>query len=122
MDYGQRRQHLKDLSEEQLKKRFWQLAEEVVEPLLTMSYNHTTPSIERSVLLRMGFNSLEAGSIVKGVHAHGLLGKGAGHVVYRFSQEKQLDLLEAGRQLAVLDNWDEVKTLMEGGPGRGAQS
>jgi len=36
----------------------------VVDPLLEYGRTHTTPSIERSVLLRMGFSSLEAKPLV----------------------------------------------------------
>ncbi len=38
----------------------------------------------------MGFSSLEAGAIVNGgAIDRGLLGKGAGHIVYRLAKEKK---------------------------------
>ena len=64
-DFQLRRQHLKNLSDEELYEKFWSLTEEIVNPLVELAYNHTSPSIERSVLLRMGFSSIEASKIVK---------------------------------------------------------
>lgn len=59
-DFEQRRAHLKNLSDAELKDLFWKLTEQVVDPLLDLAKTHTSPSVERSVLLRMGFSSLEA--------------------------------------------------------------
>ena len=50
-DYEQRRQHLHDLSDDELHDRFWRLVDEVVAPLVEEARHHTTPSIERSVLM-----------------------------------------------------------------------
>ena len=58
-DFESRREHLRNMSDEELKNYFWQLAQQVVDPLLEYGRTHTSPSIERSVLLRMGFSSLE---------------------------------------------------------------
>ena len=52
------------MTNDQLKDRFWQLAFEIVKPLSDLADAHTSPSIERSVLLRMGFSSLDAQAIV----------------------------------------------------------
>lgn len=109
------RQHLAGLSDEELKNRFWELAEQVVEPMLEMGRKYTSPSIERSVLLRMGFSSIEATEIVNHVLAHELMGKGAGHVVYRVAQENDLDIREAGLKLAEGELWDQVDTMFKGG-------
>ena len=57
-DFQERRKHLEGLSEEELEKRFWDLAEKIVDPLLELAYKNTSPSIERSVLLSMGFSSI----------------------------------------------------------------
>ena len=54
-DFESRRAHLRAMSDEELKAYFWQLAQQVVDPLLEYGRTHTTPSVERSVLLRMGF-------------------------------------------------------------------
>ncbi|HRS21031.1 MAG TPA: ornithine aminomutase subunit alpha, partial [Clostridia bacterium] len=86
-DYEVRRKHLAELSDEELKNRFWELAEKIVEPMLELGYKNTTPAIERSVLLRMGFSSLEVKPIVEGVMKKGLMGKGAGNVVWRLSKK-----------------------------------
>ena len=80
-------------------------------PVIKLAETHTTPSIERSVLLRMGFSSLESNSIVQQVLDHGLMGKGAGHIVYRASKTKGIDIREAGLQLAKGQLWEEIETL-----------
>ena len=114
-DFSERREHLKDLSDEELKERFWQLTGEIVEPLVDLARSHTSPSIERSVLLRMGFSSLEAKEIVERVEDHGLLAKGAGQVVLRVAQANAMDIREAGRALADGKYWDEAVTLLRSG-------
>lgn len=114
--FEERREHLRDLSDEQLKARFWQLADEIVKPLYDMAYGYTSPSIERSVLLRMGFSSLEASAVVSAATKRGLLGKGAGHLVLRCAKLSGLgdDYLAAGRALARGEGWDEVKASFGG--------
>ena len=74
-DYQERRKHLKELSEEELEQRFWKLAEEIMDPVLELASKNTSPSIERSVLLRMGFSSIEATGIVDNCVKKGLLVK-----------------------------------------------
>ena len=115
-DFEKRRQHLANLSDEELHKRFWELAEQAVEPLLDLGKKNTTPSIERSVLLRMGFSSLEATPIVEGVIDRGLMGKGAGHVVYKLANNKNISIREAGVALSEGKYWDEVVEIFKGGP------
>ncbi|HOR85265.1 MAG TPA: ornithine aminomutase subunit alpha [Bacillota bacterium] len=110
-DYQTRREHLKNLSDDELKKRFWELAEKVVEPMLELGYKNTTPAIERSVLLRMGFSSLEVKPIVEGVMKKGLMGKGAGNVVWRLSKKLGVSVREAGIGLSDGKYWDEVDKL-----------
>lgn len=113
-DFEERRKHLRDLSDEELYDRFWQLTEEIVKPMVELAYNSTSPSIERSVLLRMGFSSLESSDIVQeGVKA-GLLGKGMGNVVLKYSKLKGIPYLEAGRELAEGKGWNEVSNLFGG--------
>ena len=114
-DFEKRRQHLANLSDEELHERFWKLAEQAVEPLLDLGKKNTTPSIERSVLLRMGFSSLEAAPIVEGVIDRGLMGKGAGHVVYKLAKEKNISIREAGVALCEGKYWDEVVEIFKGG-------
>ena len=108
-DFAQRRQHLADLSEQELEERFWQLAEEIVDPIMKLARNHTSPSIERSVLIRMGFNSVDAKAIVKKIKEAGLLGKGAGNVILKLAEKENMEIKEAG--LEVKDGNFDVSSL-----------
>ena len=110
-DFSERRAHLANLSDEELKQRFWDLASQIVDPMLELGRKNTSPSIERSVLLRMGFSSIEAKEIVNKVIDRGLMGKGAGHVVYKLSKEKDMSIREAGLALANGQYLDEVVSL-----------
>ena len=121
-DYESRSAHLKSLTDEQLEARFWELAnklvalaEQITEPLLKMGYEYTSPSIERSVLLRMGFSSIEAKSIVDGCIEHNLIGHGAGNVVYRLSVATKTDIRTAGLALCEGKLWQEAEAQFEGG-------
>ena len=111
-DFEERRKHLANLTEEELEKRFWELAEKIVDPLIELARTHTSPSIERSVLLRMGFDSLTAKAIVERCVEKGLLGKGAGHVVLKYALYKGISVKEAGNQLARGEGWDEIEKAM----------
>ena len=110
-DYAQRRAHLANLSDEELYNRFWSLAEQIVDPLLELGKKNTTPSVERSILLRMGFSSIEVKPIVEGVMNKGLMGKGAGNVVWRLSQKLGVSVREAGLELANGRHWEDVDSL-----------
>ena len=110
-DFEQRRAHLANLTDEELYEKFWKLANEIVDPLLELGKKNTTPSIERSILLRMGFSSLEVKPIVEGVMNKGLMGKGAGNVVWRLSKKLGCSVREAGLLLAEGKHWDDVDTL-----------
>lgn len=114
-DFNERRKHLADLTEQELELKFWELAEKVVDPLIELSEKNTSPSIERSVLLRMGFSSLEAKTIVEGILDKGLLGKGAGHIVYRLAKEKEMDIREVGLKLIDGELWDDAVAIFKGG-------
>ncbi|MBE5784900.1 MAG: ornithine aminomutase [Clostridiales bacterium] len=107
-DYKERRAHLADLSDAELEQRFWALAEQITEPLLKMGYEYTSPSIERSVLLRMGFSSIEAKQIVNGCIERGLVAHGAGNVVYRLAKAKGMEIREAGLALCEDKLWDDA--------------
>ena len=107
-DFASRRTHLANLSDQELKKRFWDLADKAVEPLIQLAYKNTTPAIERSILLRMGFSSIEASALVEKTIQHHLISKGAGHVVYRYSQLEKLSIREAGLKLIDDLGWHEV--------------
>ena len=110
-DYQVRRAHLADLTDEQLYDKFWSLIGEIVDPLLELGREHTSASVERSVLLRMGFSSLEAKAIVDGCVERSLLGHGAGHVVYKLAKAKGLSVREAGVELAAGKLWDDAVAL-----------
>ncbi|KAB3537303.1 ornithine aminomutase [Alkaliphilus pronyensis] len=114
-DYNERRKHLANLSDEELKQRFWDLAEKAVEPLLELARTHTTPSVERSILLRMGFSSLEAKPLVEGAIDRGLISKGVGHVVYRISKEKNIPLRQAGLEMLEGKHWEDAVAIFRGG-------
>ena len=113
-DFELRSKHLQKMSDEELNEYFWHLVEKVVDPLIELAKTHTSPSDERSVLLRMGFNSLEAAKLVDMIFQRGLLGKGAGHIVYKIAKEKQLDILDAGRALIEGKYWDDVDRIFKG--------
>ena len=113
-DFSQRRVHLANLSDEELKSRFWALTEQLVDPLLTLAQENTSPAIERSVLLRMGFSSLEAKAIVDGCMERGLLGHGAGNVVYRYAKQNNLPIRDAGLALMNPAKLDEAAKLFGG--------
>ena len=112
-DFQKRREHLKNLSDSELKNLFWELADKTTEPLIDLAYKNTSPAIERSVLLRMGFSSIEASELVKKVLAHDLIRKGAGHVVYRLSELKNINIRAAGLILLSDEGWNEVKNSFE---------
>lgn len=114
-DYHERRKHLADLSDEELRERFWNLTEDIVTPLVELARTHTSPSIERSVLLRMGFSSLEAKEIVERIADQGLLGRGAGHVVLKVAGAHGLSARDAGLALVDGKYLEGLVELMGGG-------
>ena len=105
-DFDVRREGLMGLEDAELHARFWELAERLTTPLIDMGRQYTSPSIERSVLLRMGFSSAEAKAIVDGCLERELLGHGAGHVVYKASQVSGKSIREAGLALIAGEGWD----------------
>jgi len=84
------------------------IANKLANDVTSVAKTHTTPSIERSVLIRMGFSSLEAKPLVEMAIDHGLIGKGSGHVVYVVSKEKGMSIREAGLALIEGEHWDFV--------------
>lgn len=114
-DYQQRRAHLADLTDDQLKDMFWDKIDQLVQPLLTLAKDNTSPSIERSVLLRMGFSSIEADGLVDLAIDRGLMGYGVGHVVYLAAKQTEGDIRRAGLELLEGKHWDEVSQTLKGG-------
>jgi D-ornithine 4,5-aminomutase subunit alpha len=107
-DFEQRREKLREMSDEELHARFWSLVEKIVEPLVEEARTHTTPSIERSVLLRMGFSSIEAKALVDHMLEMQLLGHGAGRLVMELAKAKQISARDAGQGLLEGQYWEEL--------------
>jgi D-ornithine 4,5-aminomutase subunit alpha len=107
-NFEQARAHLQDLSDEELHTYFRELVDQVVTPLIEEARTYTTPSIERSVLLRMGFSSVECKALVAQMQAHGLLGHGAGRLVLELARVKGISLREAGLALLAGQHWDAL--------------
>ena len=114
--FEKRQTELKQMSDTELKERFWSLCDQLVEPIVELSKTHTSPSIERSVLLRMGIDSLSAHGVVDRIYTAGLLGKGAGHVVLKLSQKTGMNVREAAA--AILENKDVLQDLFSIGKAR----
>lgn len=110
-DFAERRKKIAHLTDEELHQRFWALAETIVQPLIELARTYTSPSLERSVLLRMGISSPDAAAIVQKITEYGLLGKGAGHVLWRLSLALGKDVKQVGVELAQGQHWDQVRSI-----------
>lgn len=113
-DFQERRKHLANLSDAELEQCFWELAEKIVDPLVDLAYKHTSPSIERSVLMRMGLSSLESKDLVQKIWEKELVSKGAGHIVWKIAQDKGLSIREAGQALIAGKYWEDVDAIFGG--------
>lgn len=109
-DFDTRRARLRAMSDEALHGYFWELVDKIINPLIDEARTHTSPSIERSVLLRMGFSSIEAKQLVSQFHEQGLLGQGAGRLVLELAKTKGITVREAGEALLQGDYWQELKS------------
>jgi D-ornithine 4,5-aminomutase subunit alpha len=107
-DFESRRQHLRNMSDEELHAYFWQLVEKIIRPLVEEAKTHTTPSVERSVLLRMGFSSIEAKALVEKMHGNGILGQGAGRLVLELAKAQGISVREAGEALLAGRHWESL--------------
>ena len=107
-DFETRRKPLRDLSDEALHDYFWMLVDKITAPLIEEARTYTTPSIERSVLLRMGFSSQDAQLLVTSIQERGLLAHGAGRIVLELARMKGSTLHEAGAALLAGQYWDEL--------------
>jgi len=107
-DFASRRRRLAGMSDAELHARFWELVQQIVDPLIAEARTHTTPSIERSVLLRMGFSSVEAKALVSRMHERKLLGHGAGRLVLELAQRKGVSVRAAGAALLGGQYWEEL--------------
>ena len=104
LHFEHRRTELEHMTDEQLKDRFWELCDLLVAPIVDLARSHTSPSIERSVLLRMGIDSLSSHAVVERIYQAGLLGKGAGHVLLRLAHRQGTDIRSAAA--AILEDED----------------
>lgn len=107
-DFTSRKAHLKDMSDENLHTYFWELVDKIVHPIVDEAKTHTSPSLERSILLRMGFSSMENKVIVNKMLERGLLGHGAGNIVLKLANKKGISVREAGMGLIQDQLWEEV--------------
>lgn len=96
------------MSDEELNAHFWNLADKIVRPVVGEARTHTSPSIERSVLLRMGFSSMETKSVVNKMLEKGILGHGAGNLVLKLARKKEISVREAGLRLMQDELWEEL--------------
>jgi D-ornithine 4,5-aminomutase subunit alpha len=109
-DFASRRARLAAMSDDELHAHFWSLVEQIVVPLIEEARTHTTPSIERAVLLRMGFSSLEAQALVGRMQQHGVLAHGAGRLVLELAKKKGMSVREAGTALLAGHHWEELRS------------
>lgn len=107
-DFEARRTRLQGLSDEELHARFWELAGRIVDPLIAEARTHTSVAIERSVLLRMGFSSIEARALVQQMGQRALLGHGAGRLVLELARAKDISVREAGNALLEGQGWEAL--------------
>ena len=108
-DFESRRAHLASLSDEALDERFWSLIAQLTAPLIEEARTHTSPAIERSVLLRMGFSSVESKALVEVFQRRGLLGHGVGRLVLELAESRGLSVREAGEALLENRLWEAVE-------------
>ncbi|HEY9087053.1 MAG TPA: D-ornithine 4,5-aminomutase subunit OraS [Anaerolineaceae bacterium] len=107
--FEKRQAELHQMSDAELKARFWELCNQLVDPIVDLARTHTSPSIERSVLLRMGIDSVSSHGVVERIYRYGLLGKGAGHVLLRLAQKNGTDVRAAAA--AILENEEVLEGL-----------
>ena len=98
---------LETATDEQLYERFWQLADRLVDPLIELARTHTSPAVERSILLRMGFNSLQASAFVDRCVREGQLGCGAGAILLRHAQRNDVSIERAFEELVDAESWEK---------------
>ena len=60
------------------------------------------------MLLRMGFSSLEAKALVERIEIRGILGHGAGRLVFELAKAKQISVRDAGEALLADRYWEEL--------------
>ena len=101
-DFEVRRQHIANLTDEELYQRFWELTDKVVDPLLELGKKNTTPSVDCMPIVNHAMD-------------HGLMGKGCGHCVYKLSKLENISIREASIKLAQGEGWDKVAAAFKEG-------
>ena len=76
-------------------------------PSLVLSYEHTTPLLERAFLRRVGLTKDEAGRFLEKMCEHGMLDGGAKPLLYRVCAEQGISGAEAARLLLRGEGWPE---------------
>ena len=107
-DFDTRRARLRALSDKELHAYFWSLAEKLVAPLIEEARTHTSPSIERSVLLRMGLSSVEAKTLVDRMGERSLLAHGAGRQLLELAKAQGISVRAAGTALLAGRFWEKL--------------
>ena len=100
------RQRLKQMSNDELHAYFEELLDKLMQPLIEKARDHTSPSVERSVLLRMGLSSSTAETLVNRMVEKGLLGHGAGYLVWGLARQQGITVREASEALLRGEYWD----------------
>lgn len=108
-DYIKRSEHLQKMTDQELKVYFYELLDKMLDPIIDLAYDYTSPSIERSVLLRMGFSSIEAKAIVDLILEQNLITHGAGHVVLKYAKLYNLEIRDAGLNLLETSDFKAIK-------------
>lgn len=109
--YTSRRRALASVSGEEPQETFWKLSGEAVDTMVEEARTHTTPSIERAVLLHMGFDSSESARLVEWMEELNLLGQGAAQLIQALAKQKKLTMREAGMALLGGKYWDQLLLL-----------
>ena len=107
-DFETRHKHLQSLSDEALHTYFWELVAKITNPLVEEARTHTTPSIERSILLRMGLSSTDAKALVAEMQERELLDHGAGRLVLELAKLNGISVPEAGAALLAGKYWEAL--------------
>lgn len=76
-------------------------------PSLVMSYEHTTPRVERAWLRRIGLTRAEAAQFLERMCEHGALDGGAKPLVASVCARRGVPPREAARLLLAGECWDE---------------
>lgn len=76
-------------------------------PSLVLSYEHTTPLLERSWLRRLGLNKRQTDEFMDLLCLHGLLDKGARSVIEAVCVRRRITPMEAAALLLQGEGWPE---------------